>query len=200
MTNQDITPDDSKKLAYWLGIIFHPYLFSIPTLIAVLSNLSWNEIILWTSTIIGVFVLPNICLVIYMKRIGKHTYQRKSRTPIYILAWTTLLVCLFLLITFQGPQVLLVCIIALIVWIPIQLLINTLFTKISTHMAVVSGCSVALYMLGKLNHPILAMGMLIIVFLTAWARIQTKNHTLLQVILGLLTGGGVVVIIFSMLL
>jgi len=67
-------------------------------------------------------------------------------------------------------------------------------------MAVVSGCSVALYMLGKLNHPILAMGMLIIVFLTAWARIQTKNHTLLQVILGLLTGGGVVVIIFSMLL
>ena len=200
MTNKDITPDDSKKLAYWLGILFHPYLFSIPTLIAVLSNLSWNEIVLWTSIIVGVFVLPNICLVFYMKRIGKHTYQRRSRTPIYILAWITLLICLLLLITLQGPRVLLVCIIALIVWIPIQLFINSVFTKISTHMAVVSGCSIALYMLDKLNHPVLAGGMVIIVLLTAWARIQTKNHTLLQVMLGLLTGGGVVVIVFSMLL
>jgi hypothetical protein len=200
MTTNDITPDNSNRIAYGLSIIFHPYLFCIPTLIAVLSDLNSNEIMLWTSIIIGVFVLPNIFLVLYMKRKGKHTYQRGSRTPIYLLGFITLFICLFLLAVLEGPRILWMCIIALIVWIPLQLFINQLFTKVSTHMAVVSGCGVALYMLNKLNHPLLMLAMVAIILFTAWARIKTKNHSLQQVILGIMSGGGTVILVFSALL
>lgn len=200
MKHNDVIPDNSKRIAYWLGVIFHPYLICIPTLFAVLSDLTLDQIVLWTLIILGVFVLPNAALVFYMRRRGKHTYQRSSRTPIYVLGLITLLLCLALLVVFDGPRVLLICIVALLIWIPIQLAINNLFTKISTHMAVVSGCAMALFIMGKLNHPLLLVSILLVTILTGWARIQTKNHTKLQVILGCLVGGGVVAVVFSKLL
>ena len=200
MKHKDVIPDNSKRIAYWLGVIFHPYLICIPTLFAVLSDLAVDQIVLWTLIILGIFVLPNAILVLYMQRHGKYIYQRRSRTPIYVLGLITLLLCMALLLVFNGPRVLLICIVALIIWIPIQLAINSLFTKISTHMAVVSGCAMALLIMGKLNRPLLLLAIVVVIILTGWARIQTKNHTKLQVILGCLVGGGVVAMVFSTLL
>lgn len=196
----DTTPDTSNRLAYWLGRVFHPYLICIPTLIAVLSEMQIGDIFKWTGIIIGILIVPNAVLLYMLSRQGKFAYQRTTRTPIYLLGWISLLLATAILIIFNGPRILFVCLVTLLIWIPIQLFINTKFTKISTHTAVVAGCGLGLFMLGKLNHPLLMGIVITIAVLTAWARVKTKNHTLTQVILGLLLGGGSVLVVFPLLL
>lgn len=200
MSVPDVTPDTSNRVAYWLGRIFHPYLICIPTLIAVLSEMQAGDILKWTSVIVAILVVPNGILLYFLSRQGKFAYQRKTRTPIYLLGWISLFIAMATFALFDGPRVLFVCLVTLLVWVPVQLFINTTFTKISTHTAVVAGCGMGLFLLGKLNHPLLLGLVIAIALLTAWARVTTKNHTLTQVVLGLLVGGGTVLLIFPLLL
>jgi len=200
LTQEDIIPDTSKRLAYWLGIILHPYVVCIPTLFIVLDDLSFIEVIIWTAIVVGTLVIPGAFVSVYFRYQGKYVYQRKTRTPLYIIGWMSLLAGFLLVQLLNGPRVLLICLVALMVWIPIQLIINSRYTKISTHLAVITGCSTGLFMLDKLPHPIYGIGLLIMIALTGWARYQTKNHTLEQIILGILVGGGSVVVVFSILL
>ena len=62
--------------------------------------------------------------------------------------------------------------------------------------AVVSGCFTGLLVLGKLDSTALIATGLAIIALTIWARIVTKNHTPLQVTLGLVVGAGSVLVVF----
>jgi membrane-associated phospholipid phosphatase len=87
----------------------------------------------------------------------------------------------------------------LAVWLPLQLAINHRITKISAHTGVASGCFTALVLFGKLGNALIVTGILLIV-LIAWARLMTKNHTLLQVILGCVVGAGSVLLVFPFLL
>ena len=83
----------------------------------------------------------------------------------------------------------------LAVWIPAQLTINHFFTKISIHAGVMAGCVTALVFLQVL-HPIVQAMLILMVPLVLWSRHVTKNHTLTQLLLGLLVGGGSVLIVF----
>jgi membrane-associated phospholipid phosphatase len=105
-----------------------------------------------------------------------------------------------LLVVLDAPLKLVACIAALLVWLPLQLIINTHVTKVSTHTAVVTGCMMGLLLLGELNSLLLAAGAVAVVVLTLWARVVTRHHTWQQVAMGILTGAIPVLIVFPLLL
>jgi hypothetical protein len=148
----EMTPDNRNRVAFVIGRIFHPYLICIPTLFAVLEGLSWASAIRWTLLIFTLVLGPGLSAAFYLKRRGRFVYQRSTRTPLYLIGWASVLVCLGVLKLLNAPVILIACLAALSVWVPLQLLINTFVTKISAHAAVAAGCYIGLLLLGRLLH------------------------------------------------
>lgn len=200
MTHTDRIPDTSNRFAFLVGRVFHPYLVAVIALLAVLSNLTLVEALGWSALVFAMVLLPGILTVAYLRRQDKRIYQRKTRGPVYIVVLVSILICLVVLTLWDAPEVLVACIATLAVWLPLQLLINTFVTKISTHIAVLAGCLTALWYLDIINTPLLIAAALVALVLTMWSRMTTKDHTLAQVVLGLLVGAGSVLAAFPLLL
>lgn len=196
----DPVPDHRNRFAYALGRLFHPYLIAVVTLASVLADLSFGEAVFWMVVVVTILILPLVVTTTLLRRRQRYVYQRATRTPIYLTFWVSLLVCIGVLTALSAPRTLLAGILALTLWILLQLLINTYVTKVSTHAAVASGCMTGLLLLGKLNHPVLMLLALTVVGLTLWARVTTRNHTVQQVIMGTLTGATAVLIVFPLVL
>jgi len=196
----DVVPDNTNKAAFVLGKVFHPYIICVPTLFAVLNEFTFSEALGWSALVLAMLFVPGFSFVAYLKRQGKEVYERRTRDPLYLMAWFSVLACLLVLVVLSAPRVLLACIAALAVWLPLQLVINSFVTKVSTHAAVVAGCTMGLVLLGKLDNLWLVLLVLVSIFATAWARVVTKNHTVPQVVMGLLTGSLPVLIVFPLML
>ena len=196
----DPVPDYRNRFAYWTGRVFHPYLICIPTLAVVLSGLPFRQAFGWVVLIVAVLVTPLLVVGVLLRLQDRFLYQRTARTPIYLTFWVSLIVCLALLMALEAPNKLVACIVALLIWLPLQLVINTYVTKVSTHAAVVTGCVTGLFLLGELNSLLLVAAALTVVVLTLWARVVTRHHTRQQVALGILTGAIPVLIVFPLLL
>jgi membrane-associated phospholipid phosphatase len=197
---QELIPDTRNRLAYLVGLLFHPAVIGIPTLYLILKDLPLGQVVQWTVLIVGILVLPGFVAVQLYRQRGRYTYQRETRGVLYLIGWSCALLCTLLLVLLQAPPVLIACTTTLVVWVPLQLLINQRFTKISTHAAVVAGCATALLVLGELP-TLWSRGLaLAIVVAVCWARVVTRNHTLLQVALGVLLGSAVVLLVFPQLL
>jgi hypothetical protein len=196
----DIQPTYQNRIATAISLIFHPAVVGLPTLLAILNEMSFAEILGWTVLILGILLIPNVILQLILQRRGRFVYQRGTRKPMYIVGWLSVFICLVILIILNAPRVLVACLLALLVWIPAQLVINQALTKISIHTAVISGCLTGLLVLDRLDTPFLKVLAAIILILTAWARMETKNHTLAQVALGALVGSLPVLIVFPLVL
>jgi hypothetical protein len=196
----EIIPDERNRVAVLISRVFHPAVIGIPTLLAILSEMSLDQILGWMTLMLSILLVPNVLLQWWLQRRGQYVYQRGTRVPLYIIGWLSVLICLGILTALQAPRVLIACLLALLVWVPVQLFINQVFTKISIHTAVVSGCLTGLWVLGKLTSPVLAIAAILILIGTAWARMETKNHTLLQVVLGALVGCVPVLLVFPLVM
>lgn len=196
----DILPDNRNSVAKIVGLVFHPAIVGAPTLLAILSEMTLIESLGWIGLMLTLLLVPNIVLQIILQQKGRFVYQRQTRLPMYIVGWCSVLICLLILVLLNAPRVLVACLLALLVWIPFQLTINQTLTKISIHVAVISGCLTGLLVLNKLDSLELKLVALIILFLTAWARIKTKNHTMLQVTLGAVVGCLPVLVVFPLVL
>ena len=177
----DVRPDNRHRVAYLVGRIFHPYIICIPTLIAVLSDLPPDQVLGWSALVLSMLLLPTLTFGFYLQRRGQELYQRQIRNPLYLLGWLSVLVCLALIVGLEGPRVLIACLGALAVWVPLQGLINALITKLSAHAAVAAGCYTGLLLLGKLDNLAVRWLLLAFVLVTVWSRVRTKNHTFPQV-------------------
>ena len=196
----DPMPDHSNWFAAALGRLFHPAVICIPTLALVLNGLPLLEAVLWTALVAAIVTVPGLITIAVLQRRQRYVYQRQTRRPVYLVAWLSVVACFAVILLLDGPAALRVCIATLIVWLPVQLFINSRYTKISTHVAVVTGCATGLWLLGKLDSPLLQITALAIIGLTIWARVTTRNHTPAQVALGLLVGAGSVLVVFPLLL
>lgn len=196
----DPIPNNANRLAYWLGRLFHPAVICIPTLVLVLSDSPFAEAVGWTMLVAAMVTMPGLITIALLRKRQKHVYQRQTRGPVYLVIWLSVIGCLVVIWKGQGPTALQICMAALIVWLPVQLAINTYFTKISTHVAVVAGCATGLLLLGKLDTLFLQLIALLIIGSTIWARVTTRNHTVTQVLLGLVVGIGSVLAVFPLLL
>lgn len=201
MTTLDIVPDNTNKLAFVIGRLFHPYLVCIPTLLVVLGDLPLSDIIKWSVLVLSFVLIPLMVIGVYMKvQQGRYLYQRHTRGPVYLVFLFSMLACLAILVALNAPRILIACLITLILWAPLQLLINRYITKISTHAGVIAACGTGLLLAGKMHHPALIAFFVLIAATTMWSRIETKNHTLLQVVLGFLVGAMSVLIAFPLIL
>lgn len=197
----DVAPDHSNKFAFIVGRIFHPFIVVIPTLLAVLSDLSLTDIAKWSLLVLGIVLTPGILINTYIGyRYKKYVYQREIRGPLYLIGLLSGLACLGALIVLQAPRILIAGLTVLIVWLPAQMLVNRYVTKISAHAGVLAGCLTGLLLTGKLAHPMLLGLVLLITVVTMWSRVETKNHTLSQVVMGFLLGALPVLIIFPLML
>ena len=196
----DLIPDESHPLARWVNRLFHPFVVALPTSVVLLQDVPWDHALGWMAVLFGMLLPPLILTTLWLKRRNRFAYQRHARAPIYGVFILSVLVCLGVLVALDAPRILIACLVALLIWTPGQLLMNTFITKISIHTAVLAGCLSAVWVSGKLDHPSLLLGATTALGLTVWARIVTKHHTLPQVMLGVLVGMLPVLLVFPVLL
>lgn len=196
----DQVPNQEKRFAVAIGRILHPYWMPIPTVLVILSNLPLAEALKWSGVVLAITLLPGMIAAWLFQRRGHALYKRKIRGPLYLVGWISVLVCLAVVLQFRAPQALVACIATLAVWLPMQWGVNHWVTKVSAHAAVATGCFVALVLLGRVTNPILGLILLVTVVITLWARVVTRNHTIAQVLLGVLVGALPVLIVFPLML
>lgn len=196
----EMIPDNSNRIAHTIGLLLHPVVVSIPTLLLVLSPLPLVDLLAWTILVSVIVLTPGLVTIGWLRRRDRHTYQRSARLPIYLVAWVSVVVCLFIIVVLDAPRELIASMATLAVWLPIQTLINSQITKISTHVAVLTGCVCGVLVLGRIDSLILQTLSLGLIPLVGWARIVTKNHTPTQVILGFLVGAGCVLSVMPLVM
>jgi len=195
----DPVPHNGNRLGYWLGMIFHPFTVFIPALVVVLKDTEPPVAVGWVVFMAVIILVPALTLIHLARRQGRYTYQREMRHPLYIVFWASMVLCVGLAKLLQAPERLVFSLLALVVWVPLQAVINARLTKISAHTAVVTGILAALFLMGDLNSPFLIIGAVGMVTATAWARVVTGHHTLLQVSLGIVGSTAAVAAAFTLM-
>jgi len=194
----DPVPHNGNRLGYWLGMIFHPFTVFIPALVVVLKDTEPLVAVGWVVFMAVIILVPALTLIHLARRKGRYTYQRGMRHPLYGVFWASMILCVGLAVTLDAPERLVFSLLALVVWVPLQAVINARLTKISAHTAVVTGILTALFLMGDLDSPLLVGGAVGIVFATAWARVVTGHHSLVQVSLGIVVSTVSVGIAFAL--
>ena len=95
------------------------------------------------------------------------------------------------LLWLHAPSVLVLGTIAIISGLVILIIVNV-FAKVSGHLAVLSAF---LTFLVLVEGPLLLTSFVLVPVL-AWSRIETKNHTLAQTILGAVVGASATIIVY----
>lgn len=192
----DPIPDQSNRLAVLIGRVLHPYLLPLPTTLIMLNDLPILHALGWMLLTTVLILLPSLAFVCSVRRKGGELYRRRTRGPIYLFGGLCVLLCLLIITRLDAPRALIASVAALAVWAPLQWAINTWVTKISGHAAVAAGCFTTLLVLGKLP-PTLLLILFLLVVMTVWARVVTRNHTPTQVTMGVLVGALPVLLVFS---
>lgn len=177
-------PDNSNRLAVALSMIFHPYIVFIPPAVIALGV----DGLLWGLFVGAIVVIPIAITVLIQKRSNRFVFQREARTPLFIVGWFAVWVCFLLETLLDAPPTIRIGSLVIILWTPLQFLINTYVTKASIHASLVAIAFTGLWALGHLSNPLVFLLSLLIVIAVGWARKTTRNHTTNQVILGNLTG------------
>lgn len=196
----DPVPVHDNRLAVIIGRVLDPFLLPIPTLLVILSGLPVGEALVWFVLVITMILIPGFISTALMERYVNPVYKRRTRGPLYLIAWISVLVCLAVVLRLQAPPVLVASVATLAVWVPLQWAVNTWVTKISAHAAVAAGCVTTLIVMGKAGTPVIQITLLALVVITLWARVITHHHTIPQVILGLLVGVLPVLVVFPLIL
>jgi hypothetical protein len=118
--------------------------------------------------------------------------RREQRPLLFLIGMVLTLIYFAALFLFHAPQILVIGTIAIISGIIVLGVVN-MFTKASAHLAVLS--AILTFLLIAEGWKIL-FGFLLLPLL-AWARIKTRNHTLLQTILGTLLGAITILVLYA---
>ncbi len=195
----DPIPHNDNRLGYLLGYVFHPFVVFVPALFAVLKDTDPLQSLAWVVFIALMILAPVSLMIARAQRRERYTYQRITRHSLYVTFWLSILLCLTLAFALDAPKRLASSLLALIIWVPLQFLVNARFTKISAHTAVVTGIATALILMGNLNSIALVIGAGAVILATAWARVVTGQHSLLQVGLGIVVSATSVLIAFTIM-
>ncbi|HEX3050375.1 MAG TPA: hypothetical protein VHP83_06960 [Aggregatilineaceae bacterium] len=195
----EVIPHNRNRLGVWISRATHPLIIFIPTLIIVLKNTPLLEALGWISFIALLIFVPATILLRRLKQQGKQTYQREARHLIYVTFWVCMVMSTLLALVLGAPSRLLFSLLCLCIWVPLQYAVNARFTKISVHVAVISGIMLALLLMGELSSIPWLIGAIGVVLATAWARLVTGHHSLLQVSLGITVSTISVLLAFGLL-
>lgn len=194
----DPLPVQNNRVAVFIGRVLNPFSLPIPTLLIILNDLPFRDLLPWFALTIGLILVPGVIATRLTERYISPIYMRRTRGPLYLIAWISVIVCLAVFLRLNAPRILIAAVATLTVWVPLQWAINTWVTKISAHAAVAAGCLTTLFILDKAGTPLVTGVLLVLMVLMIWARVITRHHTLPQVILGVLVGALPVLIVFPL--
>lgn len=178
----------SKKIAELISLVLNPLVILIPVPFFLVFektgnlffSLQWAGISIFFIFLFFLFILLGIRFGIF----SDLDVSKREQRPIMFLTGMLLTISyLIFLFLFHAPGILLVGTFALILGLIVLGIVN-MFTKVSGHLAVLSAFLTFMvlvegweFLLGFVLLPLLV-----------WARIKTKNHTLLQTVLGSIVG------------
>jgi membrane-associated phospholipid phosphatase len=186
-----------KTLAKLTTNVLNPFLtsFIVIVLLAFKGTDSAAEAIKWASIATALSVLPVLAVVVYLVRRkkldGVFENPRWQRTGIYLLASALGAIGYGLLWYLKAPEELVATFASGLASISIFTVIN-LFWKISLHTAFLAGAITILI----LTFGRVGFWAVLLLPLVAWARMELKQHSIMQVAAGALIAAAVVVGIF----
>jgi len=186
-----------KQLASLTSIIFSPFVVGlvIILLVSLESTASVIDAIKWSLILIGLSILPIYLAVIYLVRSKKvdsiFINIRQQRHKIYALAVILGGAGSTTLFFLKAPVIILALFVSGFVGAVIFLGIN-LRWKISLHAALVA----ALVTVMTILYGFVAIIAIVLLPLTAWARLELKHHSLAQLITGILMAPLVIMAVF----
>jgi membrane-associated phospholipid phosphatase len=179
------TPTGTYALARIISQVLHPMLFSTLSFMIVgfFALSSWIVGIGWALFIIAIQIIPVV--IFYTIRLRQGVYSdedvsvRQQRNELYFFSMVVLLVGIEVLLLMQAPVPFVALLssaglLAVIGWV-----IN-LYWKISVHASSAASCTAVAFLYAPVLGGVLAVGALLV----GWSRIQTANHTMLQVLAG----------------
>lgn len=186
----------SKKIAEIISLVLNPLAILMPVPFFLVfektNNLTrsfaWSGISTFFICLYFLLILAGIKFKVFSDLDVSKREQRPILFLVGIFLTISYLVVLFL---FHAPQVLMTGTFALILGLIIIGVFN-MFTKVSGHLAVLSAFLTFVVIVEGWRF----LGGFILLPLLAWARIKTKNHTLLQTVLGSAIGILTTVIIY----
>ena len=186
-----------ERLARLVSNTFNPFVISV----AVIILLAFHETsrtadaLKWASISISMSVLPvfiAVILLIQSKKMGGFFNNlREQRSITYLLASVLGAISCGLLWYLNAPELLVVTFTAGLISIIMFMGINY-YWKISLHMAFITASLTIVITI----YGVAAAGALICLPLVAWARVQLKQHSIMQVVIGGTLAALIVVMVF----
>lgn len=189
-----------QRIAHLTSNILNPFLIStaLILLFSFTSTTSTSEALKWVFISMVVSIIPVFMIVLYLYRSGKldnfYISVRRQRTKIYLLGCLFASASCILLAYLGAPLVLVAGFVAGLSVVLIFTFVN-LRWKISVHTGFMAGSSIALVML----YGWIAAAFVVLVPLTAWARIELDSHSLAQTVGGALLAAPIVAAVFYLL-
>ncbi|HID54388.1 MAG TPA: hypothetical protein EYP41_20415 [Anaerolineae bacterium] len=203
MAASDITKlSGQDRLAQLVSSIFHPFLVSVVTLTLViyLDGATLPEAVKWTAVGFGIVILPLTLYLVFNVRHGHYSDWsisiREQRHTIYLIAGVCFIILVTVFIWAGAPPIALACLYAALPVTILAGIANRLVTKVSLHAIAMAGCAAAVFWVS----PPLGLFMGLAALVVGWARVQLKQHTIPQILLGWGIAAGSVVIVFNLYL
>lgn len=178
----------SKKIAEIISYALNPLIVLIPVPFFLVFEKTNNLMLAFQWTGISIFfIFVFFLLILAGIKFGIFSdldISKREQRPVLFAVGMALTISYFVfLFLFHAPPTLIIGAIAIILGIIVLGIVN-LFTKASGHLAVFSALLTFLVLIEGWEFLLLAIFWPVLV----WARIKTKNHTLMQTILGTMVG------------
>jgi membrane-associated phospholipid phosphatase len=187
-----------ESIARLISNILNPFLITavIIVLLAFKDAVSTTEALKWTVISLVISVLPVLVAVTYLVKYKKmdafYDNTRKQRYAVYLLASVLGAIGCGLMWGLKAPELLAVTFTAGFAELVVFMGIN-FYWKISLHTAFVAGAVTILCLV----YGVIVIWTLVFLPLVAWARIELKQHSVIQVVLGGILAAGIVAAIFG---
>lgn len=178
----------TEIVAEVISLILNPLVILVPVPFALVYEKTNSLPLAFQWTAVSVFFIFIFFLAILAGiKIGVFSNldisKREQRPLLFSIGMILAVVYFTTLFLFHAPAVLMAGTIAIILGLIVLDIVN-LFTKVSGHLAVLS----AFLTFATIAEGWKALVGVLLIPILIWARIKTKNHTLLQTMLGILLG------------
>lgn len=174
-----------KKLAAKIiSTVFNPItlLLPLPFILVFRATGNFDYAVYWFLVSLIFFVLFSIFILVGIKLkyfSDLDISKRQQRPMLYMSAILLSVIYLSLLFVTKAPLILAIGVVGLLLGLSVSDLVN-MKTKASIHVGTITGFATVVVLLYGFSFSFLYL----LVPLVAWARIETKNHTLTQTIIG----------------
>ena len=183
-------------LARIISFLLSPIIVLFPALYLLVDKISSNDMyaLKWAVIsyifviVVAMFVLLGVLFGIF----SNFDVSKKEERPL-LFAFSGLITLLYLvsLFVFNGPKVLFIAVFAVILGLIAVSIVNR-WIKASIHVATVSAFIFSISLIYKGSYLLL----LFLIPVMAWSRVKIKKHTPLEVSVGGLLGGLLVLVVY----